>query len=256
MTSSQSILSDLASFFSTSSPPPSEISSKNNTNNENECIEITNDVPTPNNTPHSSPLDTTTTNMSNGLSVIEEGVSVVRHTTPSIEISQDCHGTAYDMSIIKIDYIISQPTTTASGDSWEEDQDNNNNSYNTPTSSKRREIYNYLLQSKFSKIDKRRRILLVHLFMLLVISLVLVIVIVSATSSTLSEKKSKQQKQSTSGKFIYLFLHALFCDGRVLCVCVDCCVELCKLRLLLCTSNAHFFPFFSHLCTFSCSFRS
>lgn len=92
------------------------------------------------------------------MNVVEEGVSVVRHTTPpSIEISQDCHGTAYDMSIIKIDYIISQPTTTASGDSWEEDQDNNN-SYNTPTSSKRREMYNYL-QSKFLKIDKRRRIL-------------------------------------------------------------------------------------------------
>ena len=66
MTSSQSILSDLASFFSPSSPPPSEISKKN-TNNENECIEIamTNDVPTPifNNTAHLSPINTTTTTL-------------------------------------------------------------------------------------------------------------------------------------------------------------------------------------------------
>lgn len=49
--SSQSILSDLASFFSISSPPPLP-ENNNRTNNENESIEIamTNDVPTPNNT--------------------------------------------------------------------------------------------------------------------------------------------------------------------------------------------------------------
>ena len=198
MTSSQSILSNLASFFSiSSSPVPTpEIRDKSSTN-ENECIEIamTNDVPPPNNTAPLSPINTTTDNMSNGMSV-EEGVSVVRHTTPSIEISQDC---AYDMSKIKIDYI-SQPTTTAS-DSWEgEDNDGHN-----PTSSKRREIFGYL-QSKLSKIDKRRRILLVHLLMLLVIGLVLVIVIVATTSVSV---KSKDQRQSTSGKFIYTCFHML-----------------------------------------------
>jgi len=192
MTSSQSsILSDLASFFS-SSPPPLEIPEKSSTNNEN----ATNDVPTPNNTPHLSPINTTTANMSNGTSV-EEGVSVVPHTTtPSIEISQNG---AYDMSKIRIDYI-SQPTTTAS-DSWEEEDNIGHN----PTSSKRRDIYNYL-QSKFSKIDKRRRILLVHLLMLLVISLVLVIVIVATTSVSV---KSKDQRQSASGKFIYSCFHML-----------------------------------------------
>ena len=205
MTSSRSILSDLASFFSiSSSPPPPEIPEKSNTNNENECIEIamTNDVPTtPNNiSPINSNNTTTATNMSNGTSV-EEGVSVVRHTTPSIEISQGCYG-AYDMSKIKIDYI-SQPTTTAS-DSWEE-EDNTNNVGLNPTSSKRREIVDYL-QSKFSMIDKRRRILLVHLLMLLVIGLVLVIVIVATTSVSV---KSKDQRQSSSGKFMYTCFHML-----------------------------------------------
>ena len=209
MTSSQSILSNLASFFSRSPPPrPPETEIAESSN---ECIEVamsSNDVPPNNTTPShlSSPIDGTTndnTTPVNSKMSVEEGVSVVRHTTPSIEISQDC---AYDMSKIKIDYI-SQPTTTAS-DSWEgEDNDGHN-----PTSSKRREIFGYL-QSKLSKIDKRRRILIVHLLMLLVIGLVLVIVIVSTTSVSV---KSKDQRQSTSGKFIYTCFHMLCLRCRVM----------------------------------------
>jgi len=258
MTSSQSVLSDLASFFSTPSTP-TEIS-KNNTNNENECsieIAMTNDVPTNNIFPinsnntiqsstqykegqtvlytnsqgltskatiqaihydndlqpyytitflngrerqtddaHLSPItinNIATNNMSNQMNV-EEGVSIIVN-----DNLQHCG--AYDMS--KVDtQIISPTTTTTATESWE-DNNNNNGGYNAPTSSKSRtEVFDYL-QSKFSKIDKRRRILLVHLLMLLVISLVLVIVIVSATSVSV---KNKQQRQSTSGKyFLYLF---------------------------------------------------
>ena len=124
---------------------------------------------------------------------------------------EDC---AYDMSKIKIDYI-SQPTTTAS-DSWEEDDNNNSDgpslSYTQTIGNKIREIFDYL-HSKFSKIDKRRRILIVHLLMLLVIGLVLVIVIVSTTSVSV---KSKDQRQSTSGKFIYTCFHMLCLRCRVM----------------------------------------
>ena len=280
MTSSQSILSDLASFFSiSSSPTPTEIPEKSSTNNENESIEIamTNDVPTtPNNISpinpttiqsstqykegqtvlytnsqgltskatiqaihydndlqpyytitflngrerqtddaHLSPLDTANTiitnnnddntaanNMSNGLSGIEEGVSII--VNKSLQ-----HCGAYDMS--KVDtQIISPTTTTATAtDSWE---DNNNNGGYTPTtmsskSSKRRtEIFDYL-QSKFSK---RRRILFI------IIGLLVLAIIIIATSVSV---KNKRQRQSTSGKFICL---VFICGNlQVLRVCAE-----------------------------------
>jgi len=263
MKSSQSILSDLTSFFSTPSTPPPE--NNNSTNNENECIEIamTNDVPTNNTTTtpiinsnntiqgtqykegqtvlytnsqnlsskatiqaihydndlqpyytitflngrerqtddaHLSPItinNIATNNMSNQMNV-EEGVSIVVN-----ESLQHCG--AYDMSKV-VDTQIISPTTTAATDSWEDN--NNNGGYNQQTkiNNKIREIFDYL-HSKFSKIDKRRRILLVHLFMLLVIGLVLVIVIVSTTSSVSSVKSKDQRQSEPSGKFICTCFH-------------------------------------------------
>ena len=164
---------------------------------------------------HLSPLDTANTiitnnnddntatnNMSNGLSGIEEGVSIIVN-----ESLQHCG--AYDMS--KVDTQIISPTTTAT-ESWE---DNNNNGGYTPTTSsksriskRRTEIFDYL-QSKFSK---RRRILFIIIGLVLVI---IIIIIIIATSVSL---KNKRQRQSTSGKFIYLFSYVEPVSLKSLCI--------------------------------------
>ena len=75
MTSSQSTLSDLASFFSiiVTADAAGDTRRRSSTNNENECIEIamTNDVPLPNNT---TPTNNSTTSQS---TQYKEGQTVI-----------------------------------------------------------------------------------------------------------------------------------------------------------------------------------